>query len=91
MPQTTNIDILKNLLQDNALNTWTQEDMDEINALPPLNQFTTRDHPHRFLYDSYQSLITYLNSIHQTPPEEPIYRFPNIEIYDENLSTLELL
>lgn len=87
---TSNMQILSSLLQDNALNTWTQEEMDEINALPPLNHFTTGDAPQRFLYDDYQSLISYMDPDSEIPTEEPLYCFPNIEIYDANLCTILL-
>lgn len=90
MAQTPNIDILRLLLQDNSLSTWTQEETDEINALPPLNHFTTGDTPQRFLYDDYQGLISYIDPDSEIPTEEPLYRFPNIEIYDANLSTIPL-
>lgn len=88
---TSNMQILSSLLQDNALNTWTQEEMDEINNLPPLNHFTTGDTPRRFLYDDYQSLISYIDpKFREFLPEKPLYCFPNIEIYDANLSTIPL-
>lgn len=86
----TNMQILSLLLQDNSLNTWTQEEMDEINALPPLNHFTTGDAPQRFLYDDYQGLISYIGLGSEKLTEEPLYCFPNIEIYDANLSTILL-
>lgn len=90
MAQTPNMQILRLLLQDNALNTWTQEETDEINALPPLNRFTTGDAPQRFLYDDYQGLISYIGQGSEKLTEEPLYCFPNIEIYDANLSTIPL-
>lgn len=90
MAQTPNIDILRLFLQDNSLSTWTQEELDEINNLPPLNHFTTGDAPRRFLYDDYQGLISYIGPGSEKPNEEPLYRFPNIEIYDANLSTIPL-
>lgn len=86
----TNMQILSSLLQDNSLNTWTQEEMDEINNLPPLNHFTTGDAPQRFLYDDYQGLISYIGLGSEKLTEEPLYCFPNIEIYDANLSTILL-
>lgn len=90
MAQTPNIDILRLFLQDNALNTWTQEELDEINALPPLNSFTIGDSPQRFLYDYYQGLISYIGPGSEKLTEEPLYCFLNIEIYDANLSTIPL-
>lgn len=98
MAHTPNIDILKFLLQDQALNTWTSEELDQINALPELNSFTTGDAPQRFIYDDYESLICHVNEdpIFQTPEyqeiltQEPKYRFPNIEVYDANLSCIAL-
>ena len=98
MAHTPNFDILKFLLQDQALNCWTTEEINQINNLPPLNSFTTGNPPQRFIYDEDESLICYVSEdpIFQ-PPEyqeiltrEPKYRFPNINIYEAQISCIAL-
>lgn len=89
MAQTTNMEILSFLLQAPALNTWTQKEADQINNLPPLNSFTNKDAPRRFIYDEDEGLICYVSQdpIFQTPEyqeilsQKPHFTFIGIEVY----------
>lgn len=68
MASTSNILILASLLQDNEILKCTEEaQIQEINQLPPLNNYTTRTPPRRFLYDPTESVIRYAK------PENPLF------------------
>lgn len=98
MAHTPNLQILAFLLQAPALNTWTQEETDEINNLPPLNSFTKGDAPRRFIYDEDEELICYVSEdpIFQTPEyqellsQKPILDALNIQVYEAQLSVIPL-
>lgn len=90
MAQTTNMEILSFLLQAPALNTWTQGETDQINNLPPLNNYTTKTPPRRFLYNPTESTIRYAkpeNPLFGTPEyqgllsQKPYFTFIGIEVY----------
>lgn len=77
MAQTTNMEILSFLLQAPALNTWTQGETDQINNLPPLNNYTTGTPPRRFLYDPTKSVIRYAKSVIRYA--KPVIRYAKSE------------
>ena len=96
MAQTTNMEILSFLLQAPELNTWTQGETDQINNLPPLNSFTNKDAPRRFIYDEDEGLICYVSQdpIFQTPEyqeilsQKPIFDALHIQVYEAQLSVM---
>lgn len=97
MATQTNTQILEELLTSfNAcpfLCTETEEEANLINSLPPLNHWSPKDGPRRFLFDTDESIICYVNPanpIFETPEyqvlltKEPILTFMGIEIYQAN-------
>ena len=57
MAHNPNLQTLAILLQAPELNTWTQEEADQINNLPPLDHYTTGSAPRQFIYDEDEGLI----------------------------------
>ena len=98
MAQTTNMEILSFLLQDIAILEYTpQDEQDRINALPPLNHYTTEDEPRIFLYDGTEEIIGYLSPEQTKDPEyqeilsqKPICDALNIQVYEAQLSVIPL-
>lgn len=98
MAHTPNIDILRTLLQDKSLNTWTSEELNEINNLSPLNHYTTGDAPRRFIYDEDEGLICYVSEdpIFQTPEyqeilsQTPKLDFLGIQVFEAQISCIAL-
>lgn len=76
----TNFEYLAKILKDNALDTWTLKEQEEINKLD-LTQGL-----HIFLYDAYTGIISYCQT-NKLPNQEPIYESEHIIILDSD-STL---
>lgn len=89
MAKQTNMQILKALLNDEKLQTWTTFEEEEINNLPPLNHYTTGNEPQRFLYDDYDSLIALCEKGYDPKQYHKfLFRLPGIEFYEADLAVI---
>lgn len=73
----TNFEYLAKILKDDAIDTWTLREQEEINKLD-----LTQD-PHIFLYDIYTGIISYCQTNKPTN-QEPIYESEHIIILDSD-------
>lgn len=88
---TSNMAILASLLQVPQILQYTDQVIqNEINALPPLNHYTTGTEPRRFCYSPEESAIGYISPELTQEPEyqeiltqAPILTFIGIEIYQD--------
>ena len=91
MAHTPNLDILKFILQDENLHCETEEALQAINQLPPLNIRNNGDPILKFLYCPELSIIAFADpdypitstqTIQEILSQEPILSFMGIEIYN---------
>lgn len=73
----TNFEYLAKILKDDAIDTWTLREQEEINKLD-LTQGL-----HIFLYDIYTDIISYCQTNKPTN-QEPIYESEHIIILDSD-------
>ena len=73
----TNFEYLAKILKDDAIDTWTLREQEEINKLD-LTQGL-----HIFLYDIYTGIISYYQTNKPTNPE-PLYESEHIIILDSD-------
>lgn len=73
----TNFEYLTKILKDDAIDTWTLREQEEINKLD-LTQGL-----HIFLYDEYTGIISYYPADKPTN-QEPIYESEHIIILDSD-------
>lgn len=73
----TNFEYLAKILKDDAIDTWTLREQEEINKLD-LTQGL-----HIFLYDIYTGIISYYQTDKPTN-QEPIYESEHIIILDSD-------
>lgn len=66
----TNLQFLSNLLKDEALDTWTNSEKQEINNLPSFENLEPDLEPYKFIYDKYTGVIILLN-------KETLADYPN--------------
>lgn len=66
----TNLQFLSNLLKDEALDTWTNAEKQEINNLPSFENLEPDLEPYKFIYDKYTGVIILLN-------KETLADYPN--------------
>lgn len=74
----TNFEYLAKILKDDAIDTWTLEEQQEINNLD-LSQGL-----HTFLYDAYTGIITYQPNKLKQVSSDIIYQSEHITILDSD-------
>ena len=74
----TNFEYLTKILKDDAIDTWTLEEQQEINNLD-LSQGL-----HHFLYDAYTGIITYQPNKLKWVSSDIIYQSDHIIILDSD-------
>lgn len=83
------MEMLKVLLNDNHLDTWTSFEQEEINNLKPINEFRTGEPPREFIYDPEDSLICIKDP--DNKESYPIHlQLPGVIIYSSQLSIMPL-
>lgn len=92
--KTPNLEILRVLLNAKELNQYSEavDFTQEINDLPPLNNYTTGTKPRQFLYDSENHLICWVSDTSIYPKDkgqdllekEPILDFMGIQVFPAN-------
>ena len=92
----TNLQFLSNLLKDEALDTWTNAEKQEINNLPSFENLEPDSEPYKFIYDKYTVVIILLNkeTLADYPnftPGKPDYQSNGIQIWkEESLEVIPL-
>ena len=92
----TNLQFLSNLLKDEALDTWTNAEKQEINNLPSFENLEPDSEPYKFIYDKYTGVIILLNkeTLADYPnftPGKPDYQSNGIQIWkEESLEVIPL-
>lgn len=92
----TNLQFLSNLLKDEALDTWTNAEKQEINNLPSFENLEPDSEPYKFIYDKYTGVIILLNkeTLADYPnftPGKPDYQSNGVQIWkEESLEVIPL-
>lgn len=92
----TNLQFLSNLLKDEALDTWTNAEKQEINNLPSFENLEPDSEPYKFIYDKYTGVIILLNkeTLADYPnftPGKPDYQSNGVQIWkEESLEVITL-
>lgn len=89
MATQTNLEILEFLLQGFSsvpfLCIESEEEANKINALPPLNEWCPKNGPRKFLFDTDESIICYVD------PKNPIFETPEYQVLLSRKPILDVL
>ena len=84
----TNMEFLSKPIGDSEIDTWTYRETQEINNLPSLEKLPANVNPYKFLYSSYERIITLLDNkyLEENPnlaKNAPKYQSNGVQIWEE--------